>query len=135
MNKILAKEVLTESSGTRVTKMVIEAPEISKSAKAGQFVAIMVSDVGERIPLTIVEKDHIKGSITIIFQEVGLTTKLLGRLETGKSIYSIVGPLGHPTEIKNYGKVVIIGGGVGIAEIYPVAKAMKAAGNSVTTIL
>jgi ferredoxin--NADP+ reductase len=135
MNKILAKEVLTESSGTRVTKMVIEAPEISKSAKAGQFVAIMVSDVGERIPLTIVEKDHINGSITIIFQEVGLTTKLLGKLGTGKSIYSIVGPLGHPTEIKNYGKVVIIGGGVGIAEIYPVAKAMKAAGNSVTTIL
>ena len=135
MNRILSRNILTNISGARVTGMSIEAPEIAGSVRPGQFVAIMVSEIGERIPLTIVESDPKTGSVSIIFQEAGLTTKLLGRMNAGESIYSIVGPLGHPTEIKKYGRIIIVGGGVGIAEIYPVAKAMKAAGNRVTTIL
>lgn len=135
MNKILSKNELTDIPGTKVTGMSIQAPEIAKSARAGQFVAIMVSENGERIPLTIVENDPKSGAVSIIFQEAGLTTKLLGKMNAGDSIYSIVGPLGHPTDIKKYGKVIIVGGGVGIAEILPVAKALKSAGNHVTTIL
>jgi len=135
MNKILSKNILTDIAGTKVTGMSIEAPEIARSARPGQFVAIMVSEVGERIPLTIVESAPEKGSVSIIFQEAGLTTKLLGRMNAGESIYSIVGPLGHPTDIKKYGKVIIVGGGVGIAEILPVAAALKKADNHVTTIL
>jgi ferredoxin--NADP+ reductase len=135
MNRVISKYVLNDSAGMRVTRMEIDAAEIAKSARPGQFVAIMVSEIGERVPLTVVETDQAKGSVVIIFQEAGLTTRLLGKAEAGGSIYSIVGPLGHPTEIKKYGKVVIVGGGVGIAEIYPVAKAMRSAGNHVTTIL
>ncbi len=135
MNKIISKNILTDISGTKVTGMSIEAPEIAGSARPGQFVAIMVLEVGERIPLTIVESDLKIGSVSIIFQEAGLTTKLLGKMSAGESIYSMVGPLGHPTNIKKYGKVIIVGGGVGIAEILPVAAALKAAGNNVTTIL
>ena len=135
MAKILSKNILTNISETKVTSMSIEAPEIANSARPGQFVAIMASEKGERIPLTIVESDSKKGSVSIIFQEAGLTTKLLGKLAAGGKVYSIVGPLGHPTDIKKYGKVIIAGGGVGIAEILPVAAAMKSAGNNVTTIL
>lgn len=131
--KILSKRILNESQGTRVVRMELSAPEIARKAKAGQFVVLMLSSKGERIPLTIVGTT--KDSITIIFQEAGLTTKLLGRMEAGQSLYALVGPLGHATEIKGYGKVIIVGGGVGIAEILPVAEAMKKAGNRVTTIL
>jgi ferredoxin--NADP+ reductase len=133
--KILTKENLCNSSGTTVTKMVISSPDIARSARPGQFVALMVSDKGERIPLTIVDTDPGKGTITIIFQEAGFTTRLLGKMTKGDSLYSIVGPLGHATDIRKYGKVVIVGGGVGIAEICPVARALKAAGNRVTTII
>lgn len=135
MAKIISKKTLTDISGTKVTGMSIKAPEIAGSARPGQFVAIMVSEVGERIPLTIVETDPKEGTVSIIFQEAGLTTKLLGKVNAGESIYSIVGPLGHPTAIKKYGRVIIVGGGVGIAEILPVAAALKVAGNHVTTIL
>ena len=135
MNKILTKNILTDISGTKVAGMSIEAPEIATSARPGQFVAIMASEIGERIPLTIVESDPKIGSVSIIFQEAGLTTKLLGKMNVGESIYSIVGPLGHPTDIKKYGKVIIVGGGVGIAEILPVATALNKAGNHITTIL
>jgi len=131
--KILEKEVLSDYQGTRVVRMKVFAPHVAAKALPGQFVALMVSEFGERIPLTIVERDS--ESIIIIFQEAGLTTKLLGKLNIGDSLYAIAGPLGHPTEIKNYGKVIIVGGGVGIAEIYPVARAFKEAGNHVTTIL
>ena len=135
MAKILSKNTLTDISGAKVIGMSIEAPEIARSARPGQFVAIMASEVGERIPLTIVECNLKIGSVLIIFQEAGLTTKLLGRMSAGESVYSIVGPLGHPTDIKKYGRVIIVGGGVGIAEILPVAAALKSAGNNVTTIL
>lgn len=133
--KILSKKTLSDISGVKVTEMWIESADIARKGKPGQFVVLMTSEKGERIPLTIVERDTAKGSIKIIFQEAGFTTKLLGKLEPGDSLYALVGPLGHATEIKNYGKVIIVGGGVGIAEIYPVAQAMKEAGNHVTTIL
>lgn len=133
--KIIEKEVLVESLGVKITKFKVNSPVIAKKAKPGQFIAVMVSEEGERVPLTVVDCDKGKGSITLIVQELGLTSKLLGKLEVGDSLYSLVGPLGHATEIKNYGKVILVGGGVGIAEIYPVAKALKEAGDEIVTIL
>ncbi len=133
--KIIEKKNLAETPGVKVTQIKILSPYIAKKTEPGQFVVLMVSEQGERVPLTIVDADSDKGTVTLIFQEVGLTTKLLGRLNVGDSLYTLVGPLGHPAVIKNYGKVILIGGGVGIAEIFPVAKALKKAGNHVTTIL
>lgn len=133
--KILDKKIIADSQGIRIVKLDICSPDIARKAQAGQFVVLMATEAGERIPLTIVETGGTKGIVTIIVQEAGLSTKLLGSLEKGDSIYSMVGPLGHPTEIKKYGNVVLIGGGVGIAEIYPVAKAMKGASNHVVIIL
>jgi ferredoxin--NADP+ reductase len=131
--KILSKTVLSDVLGVRVIRMDLIAPEIARQAKPGQFVVLMVSAQGERIPLTIVGTS--KDAVTIIFQEAGFTTRLLGRMNAGDSLYALLGPLGHPTEIKNYGNVIIVGGGVGIAEVLPVAIALKAAGNQVITIL
>jgi ferredoxin--NADP+ reductase len=144
--QILNKEILGQTPDTSVTRIVVNAPDIAHKARPGQFAVLMVNEEGERIPLTIVDCDRDKGSVTFIFQEAGLTTKLLGRLNQGDSLYVLVGPLGHPTEIippqrdpaiggKNYGRVILVGGGVGIAEIYPVAKALKEAGNQVVTVL
>ncbi len=133
--KILDKKILTQDDKVRVTRFKLEAPLIANQAHAGQFVVLIVNEHGERFPLTIVDKDKKEGTITIIAQEVGLATKLLGQLNVGDSLYALVGPLGHPTEIKKYGKVILVGGGVGIAEIYPVAKELKEAGNHVTTII
>jgi len=133
--KILNKESLIDSGGVKIGMLEILSPEIASKAKPGQFIVLMASEKGERIPLTVVEKDPPKGTIKLIFQEAGLTTKMLGAVKAGDSLYSLVGPLGHPTEIKKYGKIIIVGGGVGCAEIYPVAKAFKEAGNNITTIL
>ncbi|MCM8801663.1 MAG: sulfide/dihydroorotate dehydrogenase-like FAD/NAD-binding protein [Candidatus Omnitrophica bacterium] len=133
--KILHKEILARSNNLYIIRLEIIAPEISRKAKAGQFVVLMVNEKGERIPLTIVDKDIENATITLIFQEAGLTTKLLGRLNPGDSLYALVGPLGNPTEIERYGRVILVGGGVGIAEIYPVAKALKEKENQITTIL
>ncbi len=133
--KIISKEVIVGQAGARIIKLSLLAPEISQKAKAGQFVVVMVNEKGERIPLTIVESDIKSGSLTLIFQEVGLTTQALGALNVGGNLYALVGPLGHPTEIKNYGKVILVGGGVGIAEILPVARALKKAGNHIITVL
>lgn len=132
---ITKKSTIADVSGTRIGMIEIQAPEIASKALAGQFVVIMVSEKSERIPLTIVKKDTSAGTITLIFQEAGLTTKLLGKMTSGEAVYAVVGPLGHPTDIRNYGKVILVGGGVGIAEIYPVAKALKEKGNHITTVL
>ena len=132
---IISKKTLADIQGTKVTSIKIEAPSIAKKAKPGQFVVLMVTAQGERIPLTVVDTDINSGIITLIFQEAGFTTKILGKLKEGDSLFALAGPLGHPTEIKKYGKVILVGGGVGIAEIYPVAKALKSAGNNVITIL
>ena len=133
--KILKKEILAEITDTRITKVEIDHLLIAEKAKPGQFVVLMVSEEGERIPLTVVSTNKSEGTVTIIFQELGLTTKLLGKLKEGDALYSMVGPLGHATPIKKYGRVMLIGGGVGIAEIYPVAEALKGEDNHVTTIL
>lgn len=129
--RILKKEVLSN-----VTKlMVIEAPQVAKKAQAGQFIIIRIDARGERIPLTIADYDRDAGTITLIFQEVGKSTMHLGMLNEGDSVETFVGPLGHPTEIRDYGTVMCVGGGVGIAPIYPIARALKEAGNEVISII
>jgi NAD(P)H-flavin reductase len=133
--KIVNKEVIADSQGIRIVKITVHSPDIASKAKAGQFIVLMVKEEGERIPLTVVEADTNQGTLVLIAQEAGLTTKLLANLAPGDSLFSLVGPLGHPTGIKKYGKVILVGGGVGIAEILPVAKALKDAGNHVTAIL
>ncbi|MDQ1279803.1 MAG: hypothetical protein QG670_1065 [Thermoproteota archaeon] len=113
----------------------VYAPLISKKNKPGQFVVLRIDESGERIPLTIVDSDPKEGLITLIFQEAGKTTAKLGQLKEGDVIHDILGPLGNPSEIKTYGQVVIIGGGVGTAVAYPEAKALKTVGNRVITII
>ncbi len=131
MYKILEKQVLSD-----VTKlMVIEAPHIARKAQAGQFVILRIDERGERIPLTIADYDPEAGTITIIFQEVGQSTMHLGTLKPGDTLVTFAGPLGHPTEIENYGTVVCVGGGVGVAPIYPIARSLKKAGNKVISII
>ena len=110
--KILNKATLIDSGGVKIGMLEILSPEIASKARPGQFIVLMASEKGERVPLTVVERDASKGTIKLIFQEAGLTTKMLGAMKTGESLYSLVGPLGHPTEIKKYGKVIIVGGGV-----------------------
>jgi len=129
--KILSKEVLSNV----VKLMDIEAPHVARKAAAGQFVIVRIDEYGERIPLTIADYNREKGSITIIFQELGKSTMQLGKLNPGDSLASFAGPLGHPTEIRNFGTVVCMGGGVGIAPIYPIARALKEAGNKVISII
>jgi len=131
--KINRKRILVDVNGVRILKFNIQAPDIAQKAKAGQFVIVMVKEEGERIPLTVVDASD--GEVTLIMQEIGFSTKLMGTLNEGDSLYAIVGPLGHATHIKKYGKVILVAGGVGIAEIYPVAKSLKKEGNHVTTIL
>jgi len=133
--KIIAKECLSSAEGAVITRIEVVAKDIARKVHAGQFVVVMAREEGERIPLTVVATDQAKGTITLIFQEAGFSTRLLGGLDVGDSLYALSGPLGHETEIKNYGKVILMGGGVGIAEVYPVAKAFKEAGNQVTTIV
>jgi len=133
--KIVKKEIIAKNSSTKIIKLEVYSPQIAKESLAGQFVVVMVYEVGERIPLTIVDKDRIKGTITLIAQKAGFTTHILGDLNVGESFYALAGPLGHPTKIKKYGRVILVGGGVGIAEIYPVAKALKEKENTITTIL
>ena len=131
MYKILHKEVLSD-----VTKlMVIAAPVVARKAQAGQFVIVRIDEHGERIPLTVADYDREEGTITIIFQEVGKTTMHLGTLEPGDELATFVGPLGHPTEVENQGTVVCVGGGVGIAPLYPIARALKEAGNTVISVI
>ena len=133
--KILNKKTIAESSATKITELEIHAPLIAARILPGQFIVVMVKEEGERIPLTVVDKDLSTGSITLIVQEIGFSTRLLGSMQPGDSLYAIVGPMGHATEIKNFGHIILIGGGVGIAELYPLVRAMKKAGNNVTIIL
>jgi len=131
VNKILEKEVLSD-----VTKlMVVETPLVARKAQAGQFVIVRVDEYGERVPLTIADYDREAGTIVLIFQEVGKSTMQMGILEAGDELATVVGPLGHATELDNFGTVVCIGGGVGIAPIFPIARALKEAGNTVISII
>lgn len=113
----------------------IEAPEVAKKAKPGQFVIVKIDEKGERIPLTFADWDIAKGTVTIVFQEAGATTCRLARLNAGESIENFVGPLGIPTHIEKFGTVVCVGGGIGVAPITPIARALKQAGNKVISIM
>jgi ferredoxin/flavodoxin---NADP+ reductase len=131
MNKILTKEKLNES----VARITVDAPLIARSARAGQFVVVIPTANAERIPLTIADHDPAKGTVSIIFQIVGATTALLNSLKPGDEIAHLLGPLGTPSHVDKFGTVVVIGGGVGIAEIYPLVKALRVVGNEVITII
>lgn len=131
MYKILAKKDLAPN----VKLFEMDAPLIAKKAQPGQFVILRIDEEGERIPLTIADFDRQKGTITLIFQEVGATTKEMGALNAGDSLLDLVGPLGKETHIENFGTVVCVGGGIGIAPVYPIARGMKQAGNKVISII
>ena len=131
MNKILRKEQLSDL----VWRYRLEAPRIAKKRQAGQFVILRVDSEGERIPFTISNANAQDGWVEIIFQAVGYSTLRLSQLQEGDSIADLLGPLGHPTHIENFGRCLCIGGGVGIAPLYPIVCALKAAGNHVTTII
>lgn len=132
MNRILFKKQLSNE----VFQMRIEAPLIAGERHAGQFVILQIdSHFGERIPLTIADADPVEGSITLIFQTVGRTTHLLAQKNVGDTIEHLVGPLGRPTHIEKFGRVVCVGGGIGVAPLHPIAQAMKAAGNEVIIIM
>jgi len=128
---IVRKETLTST----LKLFEIRAPQIARKRKPGQFIILRVHDRGERIPLTIADADAAAGTITFIVQEVGRTTRELGAKEVGYLLPDVVGPLGSPTQIEQFGRVVCVAGGVGVAEIYPVASALKAAGNEVISII
>ena len=113
----------------------VRAPRVARRRKAGQFVILRIDQTGERFPLTIVDSDPEAGTITLIVQEVGTSTRKLGELKVGDGILDLTGPLGHPTEIVRDKKIACLGGGVGVAEIFPVAKAFSEAGNTVTAII
>ena len=130
MYRIVEKERLNPS----VTRMSVEAPMVARKAQAGQFIILRVHEDGERIPLTIADYDRERQTVTIIFQVVGRTTKLLDQLEIGDSILDFVGPLGKPSEVEGLKKVCVIGGGVGCAIAYPTAKALYDNGTEVTVI-
>jgi len=131
MHKIISAQFIAPE----VKKFVIEAPKIARKRKAGQFVIIRINDVGERIPLTIADSESETGTITIIIQGVGKTTKELNLLESGEEIMDVVGPLGKPSHIENFGTAVSIGGGVGTAIAFPTAVALKEAGNHTISII
>jgi ferredoxin--NADP+ reductase len=131
MFPIIDKKVLAPT----ITRFEIKAPFIARKRKAGNFVMVRVEDGGERIPLTIADGNPALGTITLIVQAVGGTTKLLCSKNAGDTFLDVVGPLGNPTPINNHGLVVCVGGGVGTAELYPIAKALREAGNRVLTII
>ncbi len=118
-----------------VFRMEILAPEIARKRKAGQFVILKIDERGERIPLTIVDSDASRGTITIIYQVVGKTTAAMSALKAGDAFQDVQGPLGNPTDIEIFGHVVCVGGGVGVGVIYPITKALKEKGNRVTSII
>ena len=132
MFKILKKQELSPG----IFHYDIEAPRVAKKAQAGQFIVLRVDEDGERIPLTIADFDREAGTITLIFQVVGASTKMLAAKNEGDSIVDFAGPLGQPSEIhENMGTIVCIGGGIGVAPVYPIARAMHEAGNKVISIM
>lgn len=132
MSKILFKKQLSND----VFQMRLHVPLIAEERQAGQFIILQVDeDYGERIPLTIADANLEEGSITIIFQVVGKTTKQLSLLNVGDEIPALVGPLGKPTHIENFGTVVCVGGGIGVAPLHPIAQSLKKTGNHVITII
>ena len=130
-NEILEREQLNDV----VVKFVLYKPQVAASARAGQFVILRGNESGERIPVTLVDWDAHKGTITVIIQSIGKSTFMFNSLKKGDEFLNVLGPLGTPIDVQNYGTVAVVGGGVGIAEVYPIAKALKHAGNKVISIL
>jgi len=131
MNTIKSKQVI----GPDVIRMTVASPQLARKARAGQFVILRVTEDGERFPLTIADSDPAAGTLTLIFAVVGKSTTLLAKMNEGEKILDLVGPLGLATEIERYGRVLCVGGGIGVAPLYPIAKALKAAGNTVVAVL
>lgn len=132
MAKIIRKAQLNDV----IYEIEVQAPEIARKGKAGQFVIVRLHEKGERIPLTLADMDATKGTIVLVFQVVGKTTlELSKKFNAGDDIRDIVGPLGQAAEVENFGTVVLLGGGCGVAPVYPQAKALKAAGNTVISII
>lgn len=131
MYRILDREDLT----SEIHLLKIEAPGVARKAQAGQFIIVRVDEKGERIPLTIADWDREEGNVTIVFMEVGTSTRKLASLNIGDSVVDFVGPLGRPTEIEQFGTVICIAGGFAIATIMPIARAMRKAGNRVVSIM
>lgn len=132
MAKIVNREEMAQGT---IIMNEIDAPRISRKAKPGQFVILQADETGERIPLTMADTNPDKGTITIIYMVVGKSTARFKELQVGDVYFALIGPLGAPTHIENFGKVVCVGGGTGIAVLHPIARALKQAGNEVTTIL
>ena len=131
MNKVVSKEQFSAN----VTKLVVEAPLIAKSRRAGHFVIVRAGEKGERIPLTITDSDPKAGTITLVIQSVGDSTRKICALQPGEYLQDVVGPLGQATHIEKYGTVLCAGGGVGTAPLLPIIRAMKEAGNRVISVL
>ena len=127
--------VHTERLAPTLTRLVVEAPLVARKRQAGHFVIVRVNEAGERIPLTIVDGSAECGTITLIVQAVGRTTRLLCALEAGQELADVLGPLGNPTPLRRWGRVACVGGGVGTAEVYPIARALRAAGNTVHAVV
>ncbi len=131
MNKIVSKEFFSEN----VAKLVVEAPLIARARRAGHFVIVRCGEKGERIPLTIADADPVAGTITLVVQGVGESTRKINALMPGECLTDVVGPLGQATRIERYGTVLCCGGGVGVAPLLPIIRAMKEAGNRVVSVL
>ena len=131
MHKILKQSAIAPS----VKEYIVSAPTLARKAKAGQFIILRIGEDGERIPLTIADTDADLGTITLVVQEVGKTTTEMGLLNEGDAIHDLIGPLGTPSHVEKFGTVCIIGGGIGIAPVYPIAVAMRDAGNHVISII
>lgn len=131
MYRIVKKKELAPN----IKMIEVLAPHVAEKAQPGQFVIVRVDEKGERIPLTLVDWDNARGTITLIFLEVGVSTKKLGKLNEGDAVLDVAGPLGNPSEIKNFGVVCMVGGGVGIAAAYPITRALKEANNKVVSII
>jgi ferredoxin--NADP+ reductase len=129
--EILEKKVLSDINKL----MVLDAPDIASKAQPGHFIIVRAHERAERIPLTVADFDREAGTVTIIFQEVGKSTMEMGTYEEGDAFRNVMGPLGNPTEIEDYGTVICVGGGVGIAPIHPIARGLKEAGNKVISII
>ena len=130
MYKIISKQVLAP----KITRFSVEAPEVARSRKPGQFIVLRADETSERIPLTIVDSNQEKGTIDLIIQDAGFSTHVLSGYQEGDALLDVLGPLGRPTDMEKFGTVVCVGGGVGTAVLYPIVKGLKEAGNKVITI-
>lgn len=132
---IVYRIVKKEELAPNIKAVEVLAPHVAEKAQPGQFVILRVDDKGERIPLTLVDWNSARGTITLIFLEVGVSTRKLGELNKGDAVLDVAGPLGNPSEIKKFGIVCMVGGGVGIAAAYPITRALKEANNKVISII